>query len=287
LFKNKHLEPYLYHFCNLKQAIFSVKRKKHSNKKIIPKKKWFILKKIVTLHIQNLKNNFMAKKQVNTKVNEVENIEAALTKTEMFIEKNRKEMMIGLGVLIAIVLAIIAFNNFYRIPAEKEAQDKMVVCVDYFERDSFNLALYGDGINDGLEAIIDDYSITDAAELASVYAGICCYNLGEYEKAVKYLNKFNAKSVNITPAVIGLIGDCYVEMEDYKAAANFFEKAAAQQNDLTGPIFLKKAGLAYEEMEQYDKAEKVYNKIKDVYFDSEEAKDIDKYITRVNALKAK
>ena len=204
MFKNKHLEPYLYHFCNLKQAIFSVKRKKHSNKKIIPKKKWFILKKIVTLHIQNLKNNFMAKKQVNTKVNEVENIEAALTKTEMFIEKNRKEMMIGLGVLIAIVLAIIAFNNFYRIPAEKEAQDKMVVCVDYFERDSFNLALYGDGINDGLEAIIDDYSITDAAELASVYAGICCYNLGEYEKAVKYLNKFNAKSVNITPAVIGL-----------------------------------------------------------------------------------
>ena len=66
----------------------------------------------------------MAKKQANTqKVNEVENVENALTKTEIFIEKYRKEMLIGLGVIVAVVLAILAFNNFYKIPAEKEAQE--------------------------------------------------------------------------------------------------------------------------------------------------------------------
>ncbi|NCA79676.1 MAG: hypothetical protein EOM76_05750, partial [Sphingobacteriia bacterium] len=69
----------------------------------------------------------MAKKQANTqKVNEVENVENALTKTEIFIEKYRKEMLIGLGVIVAVVLAILAFNNFYKIPAEKEAQEKMI-----------------------------------------------------------------------------------------------------------------------------------------------------------------
>ena len=228
----------------------------------------------------------MAKKQANTqKVNEVENVENALTKTEIFIEKYRKEMLIGLGVIVAVVLAILAFNNFYKIPAEKEAQEKMIYCVNYFERDSFNLALYGDGINDGFEAIVNDYSITNAAELASVYAGVCCYKLGDYETAIQYLNGFDAKSTNITPAVKGLMGDCYVDLGEYESAVKYFEKAAEQPNGLTAPIFLKKAGLAYEKLGKAEKAEKAYTTIKDVYFNSEEAMDIDKYIARAKALK--
>lgn len=219
----------------------------------------------------------MAKNQ-NPKVSEAENIENALTKTEVFIEKYRKEILIGLGAVVAVVLAVLAFNNFYKVPAEKEAQDKLVFCVQQFERDSFNLALNGDEMNAGFATIVNDYGITKAANLAAVYAGICCYNLGDFEQAIKYLDKFDANSVNISPAVVGLIGDCYVEMGNYETAVSYFEKAAKEDNELTAPRFLKKAGMAYEELGRYDKAEKAYAKIKADYVYSSEASDIDRYI---------
>jgi tetratricopeptide (TPR) repeat protein len=59
----------------------------------------------------------------------------------------------------------------------------------------------------------------------------------------------------------------------------FFEKAANKnKNDFTSSIYLKKAGLAYEALQNYKKAVAAYEKIKKLYPNSDEARDIDKYI---------
>lgn len=216
---------------------------------------------------------------------ELQSVDQALSKSEQFIEKNRKPILIGLGAILAIAIAIVAFNTYYVTPRNITAADKLAVCVRYFEADSFNLALNGDGINEGFAEIADNYGITETAELASLYAGICCYKMGNYEDAIPYLKKFDAESVNMLPANITLIGDCYVALENYSEAVKYFEKAGAMDNDLTAPRALNKAGICYEEMGNYAAAEKCYRTIKDKYFASQLANEMDKRIARCQAAK--
>lgn len=214
----------------------------------------------------------------------LENVQEALSKSEAFIEKYRRELLIGIGIVVAIVLAIILFRTYYLIPKEKEAQEAMLPAVAAFENDQYEVALRGDDANDGFETIVDEYGLTEAGELASYYAGVCAYNLGEYEEAASYLAKVDNKSVNLAPAAKMLQGDCYVQLDEYAKAVKCFKKAAKHKNLLIAPKALKKAGLAYEKMGEYAKAAGAYTKIKDTYFQSQEAADIEKYIVRAEAL---
>ena len=83
-----------------------------------------------------------------------------------------------------------------------------------------------------------------------------------------------------------MIGDCYVNMGNIKEGISYFEKAAKKaDNEVISPVYLKKAGIAYENQKQYSDAVKVYTTIKEKYFNSMEAADIDKYIARASAAK--
>ena len=227
----------------------------------------------------------MSNKNIQQEPDELQNVEQALSKTEQFIENNRKQLLIGLAVIVVVAAAIVWFFNGYVAPKNVEAGDKMAVAVRYFERDSFALALNGDGMNEGFIEIMDNYGITEQSNLAAFYAGVCEYKLGNYDEAISYLKKFNAASVNMEPAAITLIGDCYVANGDVKSAVKYFEQAGAIENKLTAPRALNKAGIAYEELGEWAKAEKCYQTIKDVYFDSQLAMEMDKRIERCQANK--
>ena len=100
------------------------------------------------------------------------------------------------------------------------------------------------------------------------------------------MKAFSGSDNMISPAIVGLIGDCYVNMGDVKEGVSYFEKAAkAADNEVVSPVYLKKAGLAYENLKEYDKAVQAYKSIKEKYYNSMEASDIDKYITRAAAAK--
>lgn len=156
----------------------------------------------------------------------------------------------------------------------------------YFAKDSFALALNGNGADfAGFEGIIDQYGHTDAGNLAKAYAGICYFKMGDTQKALDMLKSFSGGDNMISPAITGLIGDCYVNMGNTKEGISYFEKAAKQaDNEVISPVYLKKAGVAYESLQQYPDAVKAYTTIKEKYFTSMEAGDIDKYITRASAM---
>lgn len=227
----------------------------------------------------------MSNKNIQQEPDELQNVEQALSKTEQFIENNRKNLVIGLCVVAVVAAAIVWFFNGYVAPKNVEAGDKMAAAVRYFERDSFALALNGDGVNEGFIEIMDNYGVTEQANLAAFYAGVCEYKLGNYDEAISYLNKFSAASVNMEPAAITLVGDCYVAKGDANTAVKYFEKAGAIENKLTAPRALNKAGIAYESMGEWAKAEKCYQTIKTVYFDSQLAMEMDKRIERCQANK--
>ena len=173
----------------------------------------------------------------------------------------------GLLAIVIIVSAIIGVRHFYVLPRENKAQAEIYKGVFYFEKDSFQLALQGNGADFiGFKAIADEYSSTKAGNLAAAYSGLSLYNLGKYDEAITYLKNFDADEEFISPAIIGTIGDCYVNMDKYEEGVGYFERAAKKaDNDMLSPIYLKKAATVYEKLGNKKKALEMYQKIKDSY----------------------
>jgi len=213
---------------------------------------------------------------------ELEKVENVLTTTEAFIEKYQKQLLIGIGSIVLVVLIAISFNNFYLQPREVSAQNEMYKSQSAFAADSFKVALEGNGVESiGFKEIASSYSYTSSGNLANAYAGICYYKMGQFEDAAEYLNKYDGKDNYFATSVKGLLGDCYVELGDTSKAVSYFEKAADKKNEILSPVYLKKAALVYESQKDFEKAEKNYTIIKEKYPKSSEAVDIDKYIARV------
>ena len=212
----------------------------------------------------------MATKEKDT--NKELEVEEIVSRSEQFIENNSKKIIYGIIALALVVGAVLGIKHGYLIPQEKKAAAAMFKGEQYFAKDSFNLAL-------------NEYGSTSAGNLAKAYAGICYFKMGDNEKALDLLKSFSGSDDMISPAITGLIGDCYVNMGNVKEGISYFEKAAKQaSNEVISPTYLKKAGIAYESLKQYGDAVKAYTTIKEKYFNSMEASDIDKYITRASAL---
>ena len=215
------------------------------------------------------------------KVQKEENVEVqeALTKSGQWIIANQNLLMWCLCGIIAVILAVLAFNNYYLKPKAAAASDEIAKAVVYFAADNYETALNGDEADCiGFEAIADEYGITKPGKLAALYAGICYYNLGDYESAVKYLKKYTANDLNIAPAAAMKTGDALAQMGETEQAIRYFEKAAKSDNELLAPMALKKAGITYMSIENNKAANKAFVTIREKYPQSSEAQDVEKYI---------
>jgi tetratricopeptide (TPR) repeat protein len=212
-------------------------------------------------------------------------VEEVYSKTENFINQHKKlisRVVIG---IIAVIALYVSYKNLYLAPLEAEAASQMFMAEKYFQKDSLNLAINGDNNNYGFIKIINDYSGTKAANLAHYYLGICYLRTGQYELAIEELNSFSSNDVMLSTIALGAIGDAYMELGAVEEAVSQYEKAAKNKpNDFTTPYYLFKAGLAYEDLGDYNSALNVYNTIKTEYLTSIEGREIDKYLARAKAL---
>lgn len=225
----------------------------------------------------------MAKSKKETQDTGAEALENALTRTEQYIESNQKSLTIIVLAIIVIVGTFLGYNRLYLAPMEKEAKSQVFAAEQYFEKDSFSLALYGDGNYLGFLDIIDSYGASKVGNLAQYYAGISYRALGEYENAIEHLKRFSTNDKMIGSVAYGSIGDCYVQLNQLEEGAKYYVKAAKfGKNNFSTPIYFMKAGLVYEELGDYAKALDLYKTIKSDYTSSPEAREIEKYITRAN-----
>lgn len=149
------------------------------------------------------------------------------------------------------------------------------------------MALNGDSLGyQGFLKIADQFSGTSTANLAKAYAGICYKNLGKYDEALKQLESFDGDDQMVAPAILGATGNCYAELGQLDKASSILLKAADEaDNNTLSPIFLMQAGEILVKQGKFDDAVTAYTKIKDKYFQSYQAMDIDKYIERAKLLK--
>ena len=219
--------------------------------------------------------------------NEHLNVEDALTQSEAFLIKYKNAIIGGVVAVIIIVAGFIMYKNLYAEPREEKAQAALFKGQEYFEQDAFEQALNGDSIGyTGFLKVADEYSGTKAANLAKAYAGICYAQLGKYEEAVKMLDSFNGKDQMVAPAILGAAGNCYAQLGQLvKAASTLLSAADKADNNTLSPIFLIQAGEILVKQGKYDDAVNAYTKIKDKYFQSYQAMDIDKYIEQAKLMK--
>lgn len=209
-----------------------------------------------------------------------QNVAEAVSKTELFFQKNGKLIYGCVAAVLVIALAILAYNRFYLQPKKAEAQAEMFKAEQKFSQGDFELALSGDDNNLGFADIIDKYG-AKGGESVYMYAGACALNLGQFDDAISYFKKYEGDDKILLARAQAGIGDAYVGLEDYKTALTWYEKAAATTDNMFAAGYLLKAGQVAEELGDKDKAVSFYKKIKDQYPQAPEAMDIDKYITRI------
>lgn len=213
-------------------------------------------------------------------------VEQAFSKTELYIEQNKKSLGIILGVIVVLVGGYFAYKYWYVAGEEVKARAEMFVAEDYFGKDSINFAMNGDDKGSvGFISIVDDYGITPSGNLAEYYLGICYLKKGQYEDAIAHLEEFDGKDQIVGPLATACIGDANMELGKIDEAITYYLKAAEQNNNLfNSPICLKKAGLAYEEKQNYSDAIKIYERIKNEYAETNEGREMDKFIARAKVL---
>lgn len=221
----------------------------------------------------------MAKKPTEQELRQ-QNVAEAVSKTEAFFNKNGKIIYGCVAAVLVIAAAILLYNRFVLQPQKAKAQAEMFKAEQRFAQGDYQLALEGDDNNAGFEEIIDNYGTKGGASVY-LYAGACALQMGDFEKAIGYFNKYKGGEKILLSRAQGGIGDAYVGLEDYSKALAAYEKAAATADNMFAAGYLLKAGEVAEELGDTQKALSFYKKIKDQYPQAVEAMDIDKYITRI------
>ncbi|WP_445956456.1 tetratricopeptide repeat protein [Yeosuana sp.] len=220
-------------------------------------------------------------------------LDQTASKTELFVEKNQKYIFIIIGIVAAIVLGYLGYNEYLVKPKQATAMNDMFQAQKYFdeavngvEKDSlFNLALNGGEGKFGMLDIIKEYSGTPAANLANYYAGTAYLKMKDYKNAVTYLSDFSSDDEVLGPLAKGNIGDAFVQLNQLDDALDYYDQAAnMRDNEYTTPMYLYKAGTISLDLGKADKALTYFETIKEKYPNASEIAMVDVLIGKAKVL---
>lgn len=213
-------------------------------------------------------------------------LQGSMHKAEDFYNKNKNVINIGLLAVVVIVGGFFAYNRFIKAPNEKKAQEMVFHAQQNFAIDSFKLALNGDGNNYGFLQVIDKYGGTKAGNLAKYSAGVCYVKLGEFQKGIDQLKDFSAGDQLVQAYAYGLTGDAYMELNKTEDGIEYYKKAGHHSdNELSAPLYLFRAGLALEKAGKTQDAVAIYKEIKEKYPQTNEGREMDKYLARLGEVR--
>ena len=210
-------------------------------------------------------------------------INSSISKSEAFIEKNKKVLFIVLAIIIVFIAGVFCYKAYIEKPREAKASTLIAKGQDYFASGDFDKALNGDNMGwIGFTRLAKEYSSTDAGNLANLYAGICYAQQGKAQEAIKALKDYDtADDEMIEPATLGILGNCYAKIGQLDKAVSTLKDAAKKaDNNALSPIYLIQAGEILESQNKYDDAILLYQEIKNKYYQSAQSEEIDKYIER-------
>ncbi len=211
-------------------------------------------------------------------------MEQTMNQSEAFFLKYKKAIITVVVALIVIIVGAVLYKTYIAEPREQQASTAIAKGQQYFEMGLFQQALEGDSTGyKGFAKLADEYSTTAAGNLANLYAGLCNAQLGKWEAAVKFLEAYDlSEDAMVSPAALGALGNAYAHLNQLDKAVTNLKKAAEKaDNNALSPTFLIQAGQILESQGKNDEALKLYQIVKEKYFNSMQYQTIDGYIERV------
>lgn len=222
-------------------------------------------------------------------------LDEGANKTEAWVAKNQKYIFIIIGAVAIIILGYLGYREFIQEPKEEEAANELFQSQQYFQaaldasaaqKDSlYSLALTGGEGKFGFVDIVDNYSGTDAANLANYYAGMAFLNTNQYQKAIDHLEDFESDDQILAPLAKGAIGDAFVQLNQPEEALDYYLEAAnLRTNQFTTPRYLFKAALIAIDLGKGAAAEEYLKRIQNEFPDAIEAQKIKVYLGQAVAM---
>jgi tetratricopeptide (TPR) repeat protein len=242
---------------------------------------------------EKVDNNFIEDVNVDEKdsttAKAFDALDETASKTEDFVAKNQKYILGFLGAIALVTVGYLLYQKFIAEPNQEEAANDLFVAQQNFQKavddagtksDSlYNLVLKGSDGKQGVVEIAEQYSGTDAGNLANYYAGVAYLNTGKYAEAIASLEKFKSESTVLNALALGAIGDAFAQKNQPKEALEYYVKAAdANKDEFTTPRYLLKAGKTAYALGNKADAVKYYTNIKDNYENTPEGQNIDALI---------
>ena len=202
-----------------------------------------------------------------------------VTKVLNWFKTNSKKVILYGGLIIAALVAYIAYKKLYVEPKENKAIEDGAVAYYYFANDSLKLALNGDGKNKGFASLAKNGG-TKAANMANYFAAVCEVKLADstgktnFETAIKYLKNFDpmgATQFACNKAL--LLGDCYATLGKNAEAITSYEECGGINDGTISPRGFFRAALLSEKNGDTKKAGAFYKEIYMRYPASDEAKN--------------
>ena len=197
-------------------------------------------------------------------------IEELTGKTEQFIENNSRNLIIAIAAVAVVIVGIVGYGKFVVEPAEMEANEHIWRAEQYFMMDSVDLALNGDGLYPGLIEVMENHGGTKAAARAGYETGILLRQQGDFTGAIEAFEGAGLKDDILATLATINIGDCEVELGNFDAAADAFDKAAGMAGssigeDYLAPIALYKGALVDLELGRDSNAKSKLSRIAEDY----------------------
>ena len=212
-------------------------------------------------------------------------MEETLNRSEAFFLKYQKHIIGTLAAIIIVVAAGILYHTYVAVPKAQKDSTALAKGQEFFAAGQYDIALNGDSASFvGFAKLAGDLS-GDAGNLANLYAGLCYAQLDKWQEAVNYIEKFDGRDDQmISPAALGALGNAYAHLNQLDKAVATLKKAAEQaDNNSLSPTFLIQAGEILESQNKKDEALKLYQTVKEKYFNSMAYQTIDAYIERASS----
>jgi len=223
-------------------------------------------------------------------------LDESASKAEDFVSANQKYIFVIIAVVAIAVLGYLGYKKLVQEPANAEGMNEMYYAQKQFNEavsgvssDSlYNIALNGSEGKYGMLDIIEKYSGTPASNLANYYAGMAYLHLKDYKNAIKHLDQFESQDQAAGPMAKGSIGDAFSQIEEREKALKYYLQAAKMRtNELTAPTYYYKAGVTALNLGKASEALGYFNIIKETYPNAPEAKSVEVFIGKAQAMSNK
>lgn len=200
-----------------------------------------------------------------------------------YFEVYRTQILIGVAAVVVIIAAIVYFGNQAQ-KTEIEASAALAKASKMYEGGNYQGAIQGNAATGApsLAEVADNYSGSEAGEIARVYLANSYFYTGDYDKALESYEDYSGDNKLYQAASLAGIAACYEAKGETEKAAEYFRDAAyTYENNASNSQYLLNAAVDFIKVKQYDEAKPLLENLKENYASSQEAREADKYLAEI------